>query len=232
MRSFRATSGPFTERPFYTQKEIERVCTEELQNCGLYPSEPQSIRIDRFIEKRFNVIPSYQDLGKGILGYTKFGKDGVEEIVVSESLDSEGSVAAERRIRSTLAHEGGHGLLHAHLFLESAQVSLFSEPQSGAPKVLCRDDTDHAQSRQYRGQWWEYQANRCIGSLLLPRALAVTTVEEFSTFRGQFGAPVFEGANLRHAIERLSNVFEVNRIVAEIRLNELFRKEDHTQETF
>ncbi len=232
MRSFRATSGPFTERPFYTQKEIERICTEELQSCGLYPSEPQAIRIDRFIEKRFNVIPSYQDLGKGILGYTKFGKNGVEEIVVSQALDSEGSVAAERRVRSTLAHEGGHGLLHAHLFLESAQVSLFSEPQSGAPKILCRDDTDAAQSKQYRGQWWEYQANRCIGSLLLPRALAIVTVEEFSTFRGKFGVPFFEGTNRRNAIERLSQVFEVNRIVAEIRLNELFRKEDQTQETF
>lgn len=232
MKSLRATSGPFTERPFYTQKELERICTEELQNCSLLPSKPEAIRIDRFIEKRFSVIPSYQDLGKGILGYTKFGRNGVEEIVVSEALDSECSAAAERRIRSTLAHEAGHGLLHAHLFLTSAQVSLFSDLHSAVPRVLCRDDSDAAHSKQYKGQWWEYQANRCIGGLLLPKMLAVASIEEFSTSRGQFGIPLFVGINRRNAIERLSQVFEVNRIVAEIRLNELFRKEDHTQETF
>jgi hypothetical protein len=232
MKTFRTTAGPFAERPYYRLDEIERICTEELQNCDLYPAEPEAIRIDRFIEKRFNIVPSYQDLGEGVLGYTKFGRNGVEEIVVAEALDSKGSVSAERRIRSTLAHEGGHGLLHAHLFQDSSQVSLFAESGPSPPKVLCRDDTDASHSKQYRGQWWEYQANRCIGGLLMPRALALSAVQEFSTARGRLNVPILEERSRHSAVDRLSQVFQVNRVVAEIRLSELFRKEEQVQEAF
>jgi hypothetical protein len=232
MKSFRTTAGPFAERPYYRLDEIERICAEELQNGGLYPADPEAIRIDRFIEKRFSVVPSYQDLGDGVLGYTKFGKNGVEEIVIAEGLDAEGSVSAERRIRSTLAHEGGHGLLHAHLFLDSSQVSLFTESKPSVPTILCRDQTDGTQSKQYRGQWWEYQANRCIGSLLMPRPLALGVVQEFSTVRGRLNLLVLEETNRRRAVDRLSQVFQVNPVVAEIRLSELFRKEERVQEAF
>jgi len=60
---------------------------------------------------------------------------------VAKHLEDEGTLAAERRIRSTLAHEAGHGLLHAHLFvLGKATQPLFGDSfRPNAPKVLCRD---------------------------------------------------------------------------------------------
>ena len=42
--------------------------------------------MDRFIEKRFNIVPQYDDVPDGILGFTKFGTKGPEAVVVSRSL--------------------------------------------------------------------------------------------------------------------------------------------------
>ena len=115
MKTFKSPSGPFVEQPYYTPNDVEAICSDELQKLGFYPSDPSPIRIDRFIEKRFNLQPTYEDLPNGLLGFTRFSAKGVEEIVITTALDEEGTRPAERRLRTTLAHEGGHGLLHAHL---------------------------------------------------------------------------------------------------------------------
>jgi len=91
MKTFRAKSGPFAEQPFYVPAEIESICTDELQRVGLLPKTPSPVRIDRFIEKRFEVQPSYEDLPAGLLGFTHFGPKGVERVVVSKALDVEGT---------------------------------------------------------------------------------------------------------------------------------------------
>src|SRR5579862_1586261 len=109
MRIYRTTEGPFAEAVYYTDADIENLCCDELRNVGLLPSTPEPVRVDRFIEKRFKVTPGYENLPDGILGLTKFGPRGVEEVVIANSIEEFGSVAAERRIRSTLAHECGHG---------------------------------------------------------------------------------------------------------------------------
>jgi hypothetical protein len=52
MRRIRTKRGPFSERPHFKSGEIEEICTDALKQVGLYPSVPQPIRIDRFVEKR------------------------------------------------------------------------------------------------------------------------------------------------------------------------------------
>src|SRR2546422_283147 len=153
MRSYRATSGPFAERPYYELNEIERICADELDGVGLYPSRPEPVRVERFIEKRFNVSATYEELPAGVLGYTRFNRDGVEAIVVSCALCEEGSRAAERRINTTLAHEGGgHGLLHAYLFAVGTDTgSLFEGNKDiGSTRILCRDDTAAGEGQRVR----------------------------------------------------------------------------------
>jgi hypothetical protein len=54
-----------------------------------FPHAPASVQIDRLIKKRLNVTPTYEDLGRGALGLTRFGKDGMQEVVVSKTLDEE-----------------------------------------------------------------------------------------------------------------------------------------------
>src|SRR5258707_5098332 len=109
-------SGPSSKQPYFTPSQIDNMCCDELRGLGLLPGSPEPIRIDRFIEKRFRVSPQYEDLPAGVLGFTRFGKNGVKAVVISAALDAEGGKVAERRVRTTLAHEAGHGLLHAHLF--------------------------------------------------------------------------------------------------------------------
>lgn len=83
-------SGPFAEKPYYTPNDVEAICSEELQKLGFFPSAPGPYRIDRFIEKRFNLQPTYEDLPNGPPGFTRFGAKGVEEIVITTALDEEG----------------------------------------------------------------------------------------------------------------------------------------------
>lgn len=230
MKSVRTKRGPFAERPFYKNDEIERMCREELQSVGLYPSEPQPIRIDRFIEKRFRITHEYEELPAGILGYTRFDKGGVSAIVVARSLD-DNSIVNDRRCRSTLAHEAGHGLLHAHLFVLTGQSALFPEGQSHSPRVMCRDQKETRQRAGYAGEWWEYQANRAIGGLLVPAPLAIKAVERFIVADGLLGTPTLGNGGWVVATAHLAKTFDVSHAVASIRLAELFPQDLTGQQT-
>ena len=171
MKSRRTRNRALPERPFYREEEIERICEDALRSVSLLPDCPSPIRIDRFIEKKF-VAPSYEDLPEGVLGFTTFGLTGVQAVCVSRQLDDGGKVG-ERRVRTTLAHEGGHGLLHAHLFALRDVEPLFGDVSDPAkPKVLCREEASGtSRGPGYDGRWWEFQANTAMGCLLLPKAL-------------------------------------------------------------
>lgn len=228
MKNFRSKSGPFHEQPYYAISEIESICTDELQKVDLLPSDPSPIRIDRFIEKRFNVRPKYEDLPRGLLGFTRFGAKGVEEVVVSKALDDEGTQSAERRLRTTLAHEGGHGLLHAHLFAFGTRPdSLFGNGlDPHAPKIMCRDDaaTDALgkakQKPPYR--WWEFQANQAMSALLLPKNLVIKALGPLVVARGLMGHTILPSDNRDQAIKLVVSTFDVNPVVAKIRLQTLY----------
>ena len=227
MKNYRSNKGPFKERPYFTDEEIETTCIDALRGVDLLPSKPQPIRIDRFIEKHFKITASYQPLEKGVLGLTVFGKAGVKEIVVSSEIDEGGTAASERLVRSTLAHEAGHGLFHTHLFaFDDLSTPLFGDQSDPAqPKVLCRDVGGvgrAASGRKYDGAWWEYQANKAIGALLLPKHLVVALVEEFCVPSGLLGLKEFDSTREREAVRLLMETFDVNAPVAEIRLRQLY----------
>jgi hypothetical protein len=196
---------------------------DELLKAGLMPKEPEPIRIDRFIEKRFGVSPRYEDLGSGVLGLTKFTRKGVAEVIVSKSLEDEGNAVAERRIRTTLAHEGGHGLLHTHLFiLESHERPLFGDfSDPSKPKVLCRDESA-VSSTAYGRQWWEVQANKAMGSLLLPKQLVQMAVKPYLTSSGLLGLETLSSTNRLVAVRELADIFDVNPVVVRIRLSKMY----------
>lgn len=232
MKQFRARGGPFAERPYYSLEEIDRICTEELQAVGLYPAEPSPIRVERFIEKRFKITPTYEDLDQRVLGYTRFGLNGAEAIVVSRALAEDSTAPAARRLSATLAHEAGHALLHTHLFLLQGAASLFENPAEPS-KILCRDgDVAGAVNRRvYDGRWWEYQANRAIGGILLPTALVFRCIAGLAEPAGGLGVAVLPAAKREEAALRLIAQFEVNPVVARIRLDDLYPADEAAQLT-
>jgi hypothetical protein len=226
MKTFRQKGGPFKERPYFELDDIERICSDELRSLGLLPAEPAPVRIERFIERRFAVTPVYEDLPDEVLGFSEFGPKGVQAIVLSRALAEDESTAAARRVSTTLAHEAGHGLLHAHLFVLGApQSGIFGTEVTG-PKILCRTaslPTVATGRNKYDGQWWEFQANQAIGALLLPRHLVAKAVKPILVSVGTLGVAYrIKPEDREKAAALVAEIFDVNPAVARIRLHELY----------
>lgn len=223
MRSYRSSSSPFgTEAVYYDDKDIELACADALREAKLFPDEPQPIRIERFIEKRFGVHAEYEAMDQGVLGYTRFGKKGPEALYLSKELSEDSSVHAARRLRSTVAHEGGHMLLHGHLFALEAPVSgsIFeAHPDFTRTRILCRDEKKGGRP------WWEIQANKCIPALLLPKPLVAMAVEPFLSARGSFGAKSIADDKREQAARELARIFDVNPQAVGYRLDALYPRE-------
>jgi hypothetical protein len=195
--------------------EIDEICFEALERQSLLPSNPAPIRIERFVEKEFKTALRYEDLGPDNLGCTIFNSLGaVEAILVSRSLEEQNTTPARRRVRSTVAHEAGHGLLHGSLFIEGNLPNLGENQR----RILCRSkDILGETPRSYRGRWWEFQANQAIGSLLLPRSLMNTFLDQSGT-----GSRILTPAERESLAKKAAVIFDVNPVVARIRLDSLF----------
>ena len=232
MKEVRGRGG--VSRPFYSDADFERIAEEELRAQGLLPTTPGPIRIERFVEKRFGITPEYEELPRGVLGYTEFDSSGVRAVFVSRTLSEVGGKVQERRINTTLAHEAGHGLLHAHLFaLDSFPRSLFEDSEDVDPqRILCREEREASSAlRGYDGAWWEVQANRMIGGLLLPRSLVREALDDLFASRGGIGARSLPNDQRLVAETRLSTLFDVNPRVAQLRIRRLYPPADEAQLT-
>ncbi len=234
MKEYRTSQGPFPLRLHYETKEIDDICIDALKQVGLLPTEPAAIKIDLFLEKYFNVPILYEDMGESIMGSTVFNSMGaVTGFTIARWIEEEGTSTAERRVRSTLAHEGGHGLLHPKLFISDQSADLFGRESDGLrpQNFVCRS-TDispgaTAAGSKYDGKWWEWQANRAIGGLLLPRPLVHQLVSQYFD-ETAFGIALHD-SDRTDAENDTARIFDVNPIVARIRLQEMFRPQN--QET-
>jgi len=226
VKEYRTREGPYPVRLQYEVSEIDDICCDALRQVKLLPIEPAPIKVDLFLEKYFQVVVDYPDLGEGIMGSAIFNSKGaVTGFLISSSIEKEGTATAERRVRSTLAHEGGHGLLHSRLFMEECTGNLFgAQDFSKSPKsnFLCRS-TDIAPASGtpvYTGKWWEWQANRAIGGLLLPKQLMHKALTPFLE-ETQYGRKMIP-AKRQAAEKHIAETFDVNPVVARIRLGEMF----------
>ena len=212
------------------------MCEAELRKAGYFPESPAPINIERFVETHYARI-EYVDLPEGILGCTEFEKTGkVVRVIIAASLDS-GQKHEVRRLRSTIAHEAGHCMLHASLFISDRFQTSFQKPDkpsAGEMKIMCRDaDIQEAdnrpiseQKRGYDGRWWEYQANQAIGGFLLPKKLVGKVVAPFVKATSLGTAGVFDESRRKGAIRLLAETFNVNPKVAEIRLGNMYVVDD------
>lgn len=227
MRTYRVNTGPFVEALHFELSEIRDICLDALRAMELLPSKPSPVRIERFIEKQFKLVPRFEDLGAGILGSATFGIKGVEQICISRSMAEEDTHVAQRRVRSTCAHEAGHGLLHAHLFAIALRQDVLVEAVGEKRRFLCRGE--HVGENKPKTPWWEFQANRAIPELLLPRNLVDQAISPFLSKRGLMGVAILEPSKRGEAIQTLADIFDVNPVVVKLRLEEFHPENQNAQ---
>jgi hypothetical protein len=214
MRKVPTPSGRFAFQLYFDDLgEIDEICLQAIKR--------QSLWIERFVEKQFRTALRYEELGPDILGCTIFNSSGaVDAIVVSRSLEEQNTTPARRRVRSTVAHEAGHGLLHGSLFIGDNCPDLGENQR----RILCRsEDILVDTQRSYRGRWWEFQANQAIGSLLLPRPLMNAFLDQSGIKLPSTGTRILTPAQRESLAKKAAVTFDVNPIVARIRLDSLFR---------
>ena len=222
MKDFRP--GQSYKAPYFTPSQIDNMCCDELRGVGLLPNSPEPIRIDRFIEKRFNVSPQYEELPNGVLGFTRFGKNGVKALSFRQRLmrkagRSRGDVSG-RPSRTREATD----CLHAHLFaLDEIPLHLFDKDSHSGDQILCRDvHGDEKKAHRYNGRWWEVQANRAMSSLLCPRPLVHEAMKPFLAPAGLLGMDVLAENRREEAVRAFADTFDVNPAVTRIRIAELY----------
>jgi hypothetical protein len=168
VRETRDLSGRMPYRLWYEETEIDTIMEDELRRAGnprLVGGE--AVDVDAFIENHLKVTPQFVNLPAGVQGATDFFPDGRVEMRVSRELSerAEREHCAEHLMRTTLGHEGSHVCLHRQLFLRQSE-EMFGTQTSR--RELCRDV--RFVGRGYTGEWWEWQANRGMGALLLPKS--------------------------------------------------------------
>ena len=222
MRKVPTPSGRFPFQLYFDDLgEIDDICLEALKKQSLLPPTPAPIRIERFVEKQFKTALRYEDLGPGILGCTVFNSSGaVDAILVARSLEEQNTIPARRRTRSTVAHEAGHGLLHGSLYIGDN----FPDRGEKQRRILCRSEDILVETKSsYRGRWWEFQANQAIGSLLLPRPLMDALLDESEIEIDSSETRILTPTQRESLAKKAAVTFDVNPIVARIRLDSLFR---------
>jgi hypothetical protein len=226
MRKVPTPSGPYPFQLYFEDLgEIDEICLEALKIQSLLPSRPAPIRIERFVEKQFKTPLIYEDLGPEYLGCTIFNSSGaVEAILISRSLEEQNTMPARRRVRSTVAHEAGHGLLHGSLFMESNSADLLNGTVGkNHRRILCRsEDILVDTQRSYAGRWWEFQANQAIGSLLLPRLLMNAFLDQSGITPASVESRILTSAERDLLVKKAAVTFDVNPVVVRIRLDSLF----------
>jgi len=224
MRTRRNTNSPFGMVLYLTRDEIDKMCEDALREAKFLPDKPATIKIDQFIESYFKCNLDFgTDLGADVMGFTFFSPKGAPVIVGVSPTLCDGTQVNDRRVRTTLAHEAGHCLIHPILFMPDIDTSsLFgTNVDVKNRRILCRKQ-DFEGGQRYDGRWWEFQANCAIGGFLLPTQLFRTACEKFLVPVGSLGMKEIPLGMRETAARELSGVFDVNPKVVTIRMNNLF----------
>ena len=228
MKSWPDARSPWGKQLRFDDDEFEAMMDSARRRSGDCFEAGRGIDVDAVLLRSEGVEADYLELPEGILGRTKFVRDGSVQVEISRSLGDASGVdhVARRRLRSTLAHEVGHIACHRVLFVQDTEsFSLFSDTELHAlsrnvDPILCRGEC--VGSAGYSGEWWEYQANQCMSALLLPRALVVESVRPFVRIEGMMEIAVLPEGRREQAVRHVAEIFEVNPVVARIRIAELY----------
>jgi hypothetical protein len=209
VRWVRDATGRFPKRPHYETAELDQTCealVAELRR--LRPSRDIRLSTDDLavlIEQRAADLDVYADLsseGADVEAVTDFCPQQRPRVRVSRRLSE--NPRFEHRLRTTLAHELAHVVLHNFIWW-------FDQAPPGAGQAAQLSPRCHRLER--RTDWMEWQAGYASGALLIPASVV-------GRLAGEGSAWVRSTAG-RAMVRRTQDAFDVSAQAAAVRLQQL-----------
>ncbi len=157
--------------PYLSDEEIEAEADNVLKSFEKKFGKIQTIAtpLDEIIETHLGLTFEIMDLGHpAILGQLNIKENLIR---INSQLDPYQNARMEGRYNYTLAHEGGHSVLHRP-YVEAAmeKSSLFGREKENI--ILCRTEE--------RQELIEVQADRFASFLLMPRTKVIQQFQEYT----------------------------------------------------
>jgi len=230
MRIVKDPDSPWGQKIWFDEVEFESIGEEELARAGKEVfREGTGIDVEAILFKGRGIEPDYVILPQDILGQTRFSHDGKTEVKISRELSDGAEVVTGARhlFRTTLAHEAMHIAMHGSLHLkDSSTLSLFGQPEIPSPIIHCRKKTVEfvppGARPHYDGQWWEYQANRGMSALLLPKSIFLPIIKlSLERYRFHTMPEAIASDKGTKIIQEFGTIFDVSTLVVIYRLKQL-----------
>lgn len=218
MKSWKDPTSPWGKKLWYEDHEFRTLMEDALRRGGedIFTAG-SGVDVDRILEHGYGITPDYAaDLPADALGRTLFHRNGTIEVHVQRSLADEAGTdtVARRRLRSTIAHELAHVVLHSTLYPVDHTQNLFGFDDPPA-KVLCRSGAINGQAHD----WWEHQAYRGMACVLIPSRLLDQTLP--GILRDSTVTDAVAAGKGKEVITTLADIFDTSFELTLYRLQEL-----------
>ncbi len=151
--------------------KVDRLSHDAIEGAALnllsdyqrkYPGVPMlPVPVDDILECHLELDFGFTDLVASLKVPDVLGALWIEErrVRIDQSLDPAENPAKEGRYRYTVAHEGGHWILHRHYFLTRAAQRVLFDAET-EPSIVCRSSQ--------KKEPIEWQADTFASFLLMP----------------------------------------------------------------
>ena len=209
------------EPRFYSREYLEELCERTLTEFCMetYGQELTPLPTDvltQLLERHTSILNLYAELDDGINGVTTmFGSERLPRVDIAAELSRQWF--RENRLRTTLAHELAHILLHSPLW----RAQCMAAGQKGETLIAQACRREAVEDNAPRSDRIEWQAGYICGALLMPKRRIDLLVARFLST--QPGSPVLVAgsADAEELVERVTIGFRVSRLAARVRLGRL-----------
>ena len=231
MRSYYIPDSVLPQRYHFSRQDIEKAARDELRQVECLPKSAEPIDLEKYLFRRHDKLEpqSTDSLATGVLGAADLMNPRKPAIWISEAVFD----GAPARYRSTLAHEIGHLVLHASLYIDEEFPHIVARCRGGtdlARGFQCGIDQIKEQPQAPLKSahplfHLEYQANLFMVAMLTPTPLVRACVEPWtciSTRRDGSRISSLDESARPEAVALLAEKLQVSRELAKYRLEELF----------
>ena len=179
-----------------------------------YPISTDDLTL--LIEKNVDDFDLYADLktehgDDSIEGVTQFSPKKIPSVRISKELSE--NPLMKNRLRTTLAHELGHVIIHDPLWQKKFAQLKLDLGSSEKREQICKRTANYDNYN-----WMEWQANYFSSGLLMPISMVMKLYEDYVVNNKIFSSMIPDDENGVKLILSISRQFRVSKEAAKIRL--------------